>query len=365
LRKVNALVTASGTIVAQGIIKSLKLANSKGKKEKEEKENEPISHSYRIVAADMSAEAVGLYRSDVGVLVPAASAPDYIDSIVRVTKREGIDAIFVGAEEEMASLSMEKRRIEEETGAVVVTNPPEVLSIGMDKWETFRFLNGKRLPCAESALPEEAESFVREHGFPVVVKPREGHGSVHFYLARDIEQVNGAIAAIREAGWRPMLQENLPDAGQEFTAGVTVDKRGKRVMSSIAMRRTLKGGQTYKGIIDDFPEVRKVAEEIALALGARGAVNIQSRMEEGVSKAFEINPRFSASCPMRAVAGVNEPDIVTRNTLFGEEVTVKDYERLMCMRYWNEVYLPLSTLEKMRVGRAEDLGTVSFVPDYF
>jgi carbamoyl-phosphate synthase large subunit len=355
LRRVNALVTAAGTIVAQGIIKSLKLANSK-----------EVSHSYRIVAADMGAQAVGLYRSDVGVLVPAASAADYIDSIVSVSKKEGIDAIFVGAEEEMLCLSRERQRIEEETGALVITNPPEVLSIGMDKWETSRFLSARGIACAESALPEEAEDFVRERGFPVVVKPREGHGSVHFYLAADMDSLQSSITAIREAGWRPMLQENLPDKEEEFTAGVTVDKGGKRVMSSIAMRRTLKGGQTYKGIIDDFPDVRKVAEEIALAIGARGAVNVQSRVADGVSKAFEINPRFSASCPMRAVAGVNEPDIVIRNTLLDEEVSVGSYQKLMCMRYWNEVYVPVPAVDKMAAeGRAEGLASLSFVPDYF
>jgi hypothetical protein len=32
-------------------------------------------------------------------------------------------------------------------------------------------------------------------------------------------------------------------------------------MSSISMRRSLKNGQTYKAFIDEFPVVRKAAEE--------------------------------------------------------------------------------------------------------
>ena len=36
-------------------------------------------------------------------------------------------------------------------------------------------------------------------------------------------------------------------------------------------------------------------------------------------KVFEINPRFSATCPMRAVAGINEPDIVLRNIFMNEK----------------------------------------------
>jgi carbamoyl-phosphate synthase large subunit len=352
-KKANVLVTASGTIVGQGIIKSLKLANS-----------DPESPSYRIVAADMSAQAVSLYRSDVGLLVPPALAPGYLDSVIKVCKQEGTLAIFVGAEEELPYLSKEKKRIEAETGASVMANPAEVISIGSDKWKTFQFLKNNGLPFAESALPEDREGFVSEHGYPVVVKPREGHGSVHFYLANNAEQVDLAFVAIKQAGWRPMLQENLPDQEQEFTSGITVEKGGKRVMSSIAMRRTLKGGQTYRAFVDDFPEVRKSAEETAMKLGARGAVNIQSRLVKGKPKVFEINARFSASCPMRAVAGVNEPDIVFRNSVLGEEIRVEGYKKLFCMRYWNEVYVPLPSYEEMKgAGRLQ--GSDSFIPDYF
>ncbi len=56
------LVTATGTVIAQGIIKSLNLAN-------EAKDN-PVK--YRIIGADMSPDAPGLYRSHSGVLVPPA-----------------------------------------------------------------------------------------------------------------------------------------------------------------------------------------------------------------------------------------------------------------------------------------------------
>ena len=56
------LITAAGSIVAQGIIKSLKLANQVGK---------PVK--YRIIATDMSLQAAGLYRCDKGLLVPPSS----------------------------------------------------------------------------------------------------------------------------------------------------------------------------------------------------------------------------------------------------------------------------------------------------
>jgi carbamoyl-phosphate synthase large subunit len=347
------LVTSAGTIVAQGIMKSLRLANSV----------KDTTMNYRIIAADMSPKAVGLYRSDLGILVPSADSPGYVDAIISLCKEEAVRAVFVGAEEELSPLSEQSRKIERESGALVVADS-ETISVGRDKWKTFERMKKLGLPCAASSLPEEKDAFVREFGLPMVVKPREGHSSLEVHVAHDRDQIEKSIDAIERAGWRPMLQEYLREDDDEFTSGVTVDREGKKVMSSISMRRVLKNGQTYKAFIDDFPAVRKAAEETALKMGMRGPVNVQARMSGGVPKAFEINPRFSASCPMRAVAGVNEPDIVFRNWVLKEPVQVDSYRKLVCLRYLNEVYVPSSTYEETaRSGRTE--GGMSFVPDYF
>ena len=161
-----------------------------------------------------------------------------------------------------------------------------------------------------------------------------------------------------------MIQEFISSEDLEFTTGVTVDRQGKYVMSSIAMRRTLKAGQTYKAFIDDYKGVRKISEETALRLGSRGPINVQGRLSGDQLKIFEINPRFSASCPLRAFAKVNEPDIVFRNTVLNEEIRVTSYQRLVCLRYWNEVYVPYSTFERA-VNEKTIVNTDSVVPDYF
>jgi carbamoyl-phosphate synthase large subunit len=144
-------------------------------------------------------------------------------------------------------------------------------------------------------------------------------------------------------------------------------------MSSISIKKYLKGGQTYKAFIDDYPNVRISAEKIAEKLGVTGAVNIQAKyvpddekttsarttaehesrsldisLQSGRLKTFEINPRFSATCPLRSYAGINEPDIVIRNAVFDEKIEkVNSYRRLVCMRYWN-VYVDLADFEKLK-----------------
>lgn len=338
------LVTAAGSIVAQGIIKSLKLADS-----------------YTIVAADMSPLAAGLYRCDGGVLIPAASSPDYIDSIIKVCNDNDIQAVFCGSDDELLVLAGAKDAIESKSGAQLLTGSLDALATARDKWATYEFCRANGLPCAPSSLPEGRDEFAKEFGFPLVVKPREGYGSLHFYVAKNKEEMDSAISTIEKAGWHPLVQKYI--AGDEFTTGVTIDRKCSYAMSSISIRKTIKHGQTYKAFIDDYYGVRRSAEEVALKLGACGPVNVQARMEGDSPVVFEINPRFSATCPMRAAAGVNEPDIVFRNAVRGEEVKIDSYNRLVCMRYWNEVYVPYAIYEKASQDGKIEKG--SFVPDYF
>lgn len=231
-RDATVLVTAVGTVIAEGIIKSLRYANSKRSRRV----------SYRIVTADMSAQAAGLYRGDRGVLVPPASSGEFVESIIMACKREGADAIFVGSDEELSVLAGSASRIEKESGALVMTNSTKVISTGKDKWRTFEFLKKNGLPRAESALPGRWRSFVREFGLPVVVKPREGHGSLQLHIANSREEVEQAIKSIQIGGGRPILQQYLKEEDEEYTSGVMSDRRAK-VISSISMRRRLKGGR--------------------------------------------------------------------------------------------------------------------------
>jgi carbamoyl-phosphate synthase large subunit len=349
----NVLVTAAGTVIAQGIIKSLKLASSA--------KSSPLK--YTITATDIAPEAPGLYRSDHGLLVPPAGSKGYVDSIVEACAHSSAEAVFIGADEELKPLAGAAERIRRESGAVVIVGSREFISVGQDKWKTFQFLKKSGLPTAESALPEDADGFIEAHGFPLVVKPREGHGSIGLTVARSRRDVKDAARAIERLGWRPLLQEYLDAEDQEYTSGVTLDRSGRSVLSSISMRRRLKGGQTFKAFIDDFPEVRKAAEAVAMKIRTGSPINVQSRVIRGEAKAFEINPRFSASCPMRAAAGVNEPDLVFRSWVKGEDVKITAYDKLVCLRYLNEVYVPHSVYDRaVATGRMEGGGLLK---DYF
>src|SRR5919202_4258301 len=255
------LVTAAGSIVAQGIIKSLNLANGQ--------KGNPVK--YRIIGADMSPNAPGLYRSDNGILVPSASSANYTDCLIRLCRERQVKAIFVGSDDELLAIACAQTQIERESETKVLVAPIDLISTARDKWKTFQFCYLNNLSYASSALPANSEEFAREFGFPLVVKPREGYGSVHCNIVKNKEEMDFSIQTIEKAGWQPVIQEFL--AGEEFTTGVTVDTSGKKIMSSIAIKKLIKHGQTYKAFVDDFGLIRESAEKFASKLGAKGPIN--------------------------------------------------------------------------------------------
>ncbi len=341
MKTINTIVTSVGGIVAQGIIKSLKFHDLYEKR---------ADHRYNILGTDISYEAAGLYRSDRFCIIKKPSARNYLKIISDLCNKNKIHVLFVGSDVELPILSSYKDEIENKTGTKVITGPEKIVRMCRDKYLTHKFLESNGLNCIPTCLPDQIGSFLEKENFPLVVKPREGFGSKLFHIVNDIGELNFALRAIEKANWSPMIQKYLKSDAKEYTTGITMDQNGKELMSSITLRKILKHGQTYKAFIDKFPTVSNICNKIAKILGTSGPINIQTRVDvdDNKVKVIEINPRFSATCPMRTVAGINEPDIVVRNALFDESVKIEGYRHLMCLRYWNETYIDKREIEKVK-----------------
>ena len=147
---------------------------------------------------------------------------------------------------------------------------------------------------------------------------------------------------------------------EEYTVGVLHDMDGNFV-NSIALRRLVQGqlhtrvrvpnrtgrkelgeelvisSGVSHGYVGEFPDVTGPCERIAAALGARGPLNVQCRLMDGEVRVFEINPRFSGTTSIRAMVGFNEPDLLLRHHLLGEELEVRfGYQSALVLRSLTE-----------------------------
>ena len=321
------LVTGAGAGVGQSIIKAIKLSKVKTK----------------LITADASHLAAGLYRGAAAYLIPNCSSKNYISELVKICKKEKVKFIFPGTDIELPVLAKNKKKIESQTGAKLVISNLASIEIADDKWKTVEFLKNNRFPYPYSSLKNDADSFVKKNGFPLIVKPRIGARSVGFSVVKNLEEMNDQLSLLPE----PIIQEYLSEKDEEYTCSSFFHK-GKNygVMTS---KRWLRNGDTYKAIFKKNPEIEKFVAKVGLKLNLYGPCNFQLRKSGNKIKIFEINCRFSGTTGAASFLGFNVANWLMQKELFGRPLKKLSFREAYMFRYWNELFIDgvqLASLEK-------------------
>lgn len=358
-RTVRALVTGvGGGGHGEQILKALRLADTR----------------YDIVGTDITPYSSGLVHVDHPLVVPSATSPDYIDIVLSVAREYDVAAVFHGSEPELRQLSLHRDRFAQ-AGLFLPINPREVIDTCMDKVQTMRKLqeSGFSVPPYRSVGSlEDLEGFDE---LPLVLKPSVGGGgSAHLYLAQTRGELLACAEQLLSVHEQFIAQAYVGRPEDEYTVGVLLDMDGE-LLNSIAVRRDIMSALSNRikapnrtgrdelgpvlaissgvsqGEIGRFEQVTEQCEEIALALGARGPINIQCRLVEGRVVVFEINPRFSGTTSLRAMAGYNEPDVLVRKHVLGETVTPGfPYRECTIARGLAETLIPERDIPRAAIG---------------
>ncbi len=288
-----------------------------------------LAGTYEVYGCDISPTAYGLY--DPGFAHTYRVQPGrYVEDVLDACLRSGTKWLIAGGEQPNRLLGAAAALLARE-GILIVGNAAEVVGLFSDKDATFAALAESGVPIPKTRELKSAAD-VSAVGLPCVVKPATGSGGsamVFFAVTADEAITYGDF--IRRAGHMPIVQEYVSDDEGEFTIGV-LSLPDERLIGSIALRRTLearlsvvhrgRGGVISsgysQGYVDAFPALCRQAERIASAIHSRGPINIQGRVRDGVLMPFEINPRFSASTYLRALAGFNEIDMLLSYLISGE-----------------------------------------------
>lgn len=349
MEPVTVVVTAvGGGGLGEQLIKALRLAST----------------PYRIIGTDMAAASKGRAEVDHFEQVPPARDAGFVPALLDLCRRHGARAVLCGSEAEIAVLDRNREAFAA-AGLFVPIQPGAVLDICLDKVKTAAFLaeHGFATPAyARITSREELDAFPH---LPAVVKPSTGGGgSANLFLAQKREELVFFGEYLLRQYREFIVQEYVGTPQTEFTAGVLLDMDGN-LWNSIAVRRNILTALSNRlrepnrtgraelgsvlaisngvsqGEIGAFPEVCGECERIAQAIGARGAINIQCRVQGGRVYVFEINPRFSGTTSLRAMVGYNEPDLLIRRHVLGEEIAPRfAYRSGMILRGLAEAYLP-------------------------
>ena len=300
---------------------------------------------YKIFGADANPNCPQASLVEKFVTLPLARDPSYMSVLLRTCKDLGVQALFHGCEPELL-LFAANRRIIEASGMFLPINDTALIQLCMDKARTNARLAELGFPAPRYVNVTSESEFDDIDWFPVVVKPSVGGGgSANVFIAQDMKELK-ALAAYLGLGSITsgfMIQEYVGTPDQEFTVGVLHDLDG-RYVNSIAVKRHLNSGLSVRtsvtnrtgrkelgprlvissgvsqGDIGRFAEVTEQCREIADRLESRGPLNLQCRFVDGKVSVFEINPRFSGTTSLRAMVGLNEPDLLVRRHLLGDDI---------------------------------------------
>lgn len=312
---------------------------------------------YNVYGADISPYAFGLYQ-DGFTETFVIDKGRYADSLLHVCKEAKIDAVIPGAERTLALINHDAGLFLEE-GILLAINSPEIIEICTDKAKTFNFLKSKKVPIPLSRFVTDEENF-EGFRFPCIIKPSHNSGGSSFaYIAENKSEAHMYAEYLRGNDIKCIAQEYIPCDEGEYTVGVLTLPNGELV-GSIALRRLLDSKLSlrtnYKnrivssgysqGVIDDFSEIRQQAEKIAKLLESRGPLNIQGRVRDGIFYPFEINPRFSASTYLRAMAGFNEIDIYLQFILHNKKSSVGEIRHGYYLRSLDEQFISFGKIKK-------------------
>ncbi|HEY3226048.1 MAG TPA: ATP-grasp domain-containing protein [Planctomycetota bacterium] len=315
------LVTGVGGIVGQGILKCL--ANT----------------PHRVVGADASETAVGLYAASKGYLVPAAKDPAYIDRLLEICAAERVRYLFPGLDMELPIFARAADRFRG-AGVVPIVSSAAVVDLADDKLETVRFLESHGLPALRTW--DLAEWFPPDLCFPLVLKPRKGGSRAQgVYTVTNEEELRYRVDRIDRSNY--VIQEHV--AGDEFTCG-TINFDG-RCHGVIVMRRTLRDGDTHKAFVVREPEIESCVREAAERLKPFGPCNFQLRLRSGRPCIFDINPRCSGTSYCRALAGFNEPRMTLDRLERGADPAF-EIRPISVFRYWQEIVVENGRLDETR-----------------
>ena len=303
-----------------------------------------------ILAIDVQPISAGLFRAPEALLLAKPESPNGLGQWERSLQANGVTALIPGSDHDLLPLASVRDRWASTGVCQTLVSDLELVQACRDKAATCQMLEREDLPFPRSVWDltvDEAVSWARSNGYPVVLKPRNGSASRDVHVIQDEDELRFFFPRTPE----PILQEHLSDSGKvdEFTCSVFVDRDGSPVGTFMA-RRQLSAGTTSQAEVGFWPEINELMLALGTKLRPRGVLNAQLRMTQRGPVPFELNIRCSGTSAIRAYFGYNEPEMLLRHYVLGEQLERPTVRPGYAIRYWNEVFLEGASLERLKSG---------------
>ena len=291
----------------------------------------------KVIATDMSNLAPAIYEADKYYIVPKMTAPEYLDVVLDICKKEEISGVLSLIDPEL-SLLAENREKFEAIGTTVIGSSYALCEMSLDKFQMYRWLETHGYRCAKSYMDKEAFFADVDAGvitYPVFVKPARGSASISISKVYDRETVELLFA--HEDGL--MIQEFLD--GQEIGADVYIDMVSHNVVSIFTKKKLkMRAGETDKAVSFKDEKLFALIERFVKDAGYNGQIDIDIFDVNDEYYISEVNPRFGGGYPHAFESGADHMKLIINN-LDGKvnECSIGEYNEGIYMMKYNEVMI--------------------------
>ncbi|HEY2982181.1 MAG TPA: ATP-grasp domain-containing protein, partial [Anaerolineales bacterium] len=206
----------------------------------------------------------------------------------------------------------------EAAGVKILGTSPHAIQLSEDREEFAKLLAELDIPQPENGIArslEEARTAARRIGYPVLVRPSFVLGGRAMALVQGEDQLAEFISkAIQAAPGQPILIDRFMEDAFEIDVDALAD--GERVVIGAIMQHIEEAGvhsgdaacvlPPYKVSAYHQTIMREYTEQLGLALGVQGLMNVQFALKDEVVCVLEVNPRASRTVPYASKAtGLN------------------------------------------------------------
>lgn len=277
-----------------------------------------------VIGANSDIDTSAMQVVDKAFEVPNVNSDNYIPTLLDICKSENISLVVSLFDIDLPYLAKSKDKFDE-LGICLVVSDKEVIDIANDKWSTYNFLIKNKLPTPQtykSLLSFKDAVAKKEIGFPVVIKPRWGMGSLSVYKAENMEDVTFFITYCQRAiqsSYLNILSTQLDESvlvqqyitGKEFGVDVFNDLNSKRLVTVAKEKIAMRSGETDAAIVVDNPLIQSIANNLGDKLGHIGNLDIDILLDDlGNPYILEFNARFGGGYPFSHLAGVDFPSLL-------------------------------------------------------
>ncbi len=345
MKKIRILLTSVGGLVAPSIIRSLR---------------EERDYDFYIVGVDVQPGAVGFCYTDKSYVVSWGDAPEYMEMMLDISKKEKIDVVVPLSDPEVMSISRNKKKFES-LGAIPLCSSYSTVANAVDKGSLLTYLKKAGLNVPDFCLvnnDRDLEKAVRILGYPerdIIVKPRMSRGAKGFWRlsaknkGEDFLWKDNPRQTITYEQLLSLLKDSnsiVPSVAMEFLRGddFNIDvltNKGKLIALCPMKRIVPDAGPILVGrIVNDLlleREVSAIVEKFNFSYNVNIEMAYRRKSRKEAPLIYEINPRVSGAVAITRYAGNN---LLLAGILLalGKDISVTKFKEIYFQRFFDDVF---------------------------